>query len=57
LAKADDALEHAKAHHEEIAAVIAADQEKLDRRTAAEKRRWDAERSKLEDARERATRN
>lgn len=57
VAKADDALEHAKAHHEEIVAAIAADQEKLDRRAAAEKKRWDAERAKLEDARERATRS
>ena len=56
LAKAEDALDRAKAHHEEIAAAIAADQEKLDRRAAAEKKRWDAERTKLEDARERATR-
>jgi colicin import membrane protein len=54
LAKADDALDRAKAHHEEIVATIAADQEKIDRRTAAEKKRWDAERSRLEDARERA---
>lgn len=57
LAKADDALDRAKAHHEKIAAAIAADQEKLDRRAAGEKKRWDAERSKLEDARERATRD
>jgi hypothetical protein len=56
LAKAEDALERAKAHHEEIAAAIAADQDKLDRRVAAEKKRWDAERDRLEDARERATR-
>jgi colicin import membrane protein len=56
VAKADDALERAKAHHEEIAAAIAADQENLDRRAATEKKRWDAERAKLEDARERATR-
>ncbi len=56
LAKAEDALERAKAHHEKIAAAIAADQDKLDRRVAAEKKRWDAERDKLEDARERATR-
>jgi colicin import membrane protein len=56
VAKADDALDRAKAHHEEITAAIAADQEKLDRRTTAEKKRWDAERAKLEDARERATR-
>jgi colicin import membrane protein len=54
LANADDALDRAKAHHEEIIATIAADQEKLDRRTAAEKKRWDAERSRLEDARQRA---
>jgi colicin import membrane protein len=57
VAKADDALGRAKAHHDEIAAVIAADQEKLDRRAAAEKKRWDAERAKLEDARERAARD
>jgi len=56
VAKVDDALDHAKAHHEEITAAIAADQEKLDRRAAAEKRRWDAERAKLEHAREKATR-
>jgi hypothetical protein len=56
LAKAEDALDRAKTHHEEIAAAIAADQEKLDRRAAAEKKRWDAERAKLEDARERARR-
>jgi colicin import membrane protein len=56
LAKAEDALERATAHHEEIAAEIAADQAKLDRRATAEKKRWDAERAKLEDARERATR-
>src|SRR6201995_2577823 len=49
VAKADDALEHAKAHHEEIVGAIAADQEKLDRRAVAEKKRWDAERAKLED--------
>lgn len=55
LAKAQEALDRATAHHEEIAAKIAADQEKLDRRAAAEKKRWDAERDKLEDARERAT--
>jgi len=56
LVKAEDALDRAKARHEEIVAVIAADQEKLDRRAAAEKKRWDAERTKLEDARERAMR-
>ena len=56
LAKAEGALDRAKAHHEKIAAAIAADQEKLDRRAAAEKKRWDAEQTKLEDARERATR-
>jgi colicin import membrane protein len=55
-AKAEDALDRAKAHHEKIATAIAADQEKLDRRAATEKKRWDAERAKLEDARERATR-
>jgi hypothetical protein len=55
-AKAEEALERAKSHHDEIAAAIAADQEKLYRRAAAEKKRWDAERAKLEDARERATR-
>ena len=48
--------DRAKAHHEEIAAAIAADQEKLDSRAAAEKKRWDAERAMLEEARERATR-
>jgi colicin import membrane protein len=57
LAKADEALERAEAHHEEIAAAIAADQEKLDRRAAAEKKRWDADRAKLEDARELAARS
>ena len=56
LAKAEDALDRAKAHHEKIAAAIAADQETLDRRSAAEKKRWDAEQTKLEEARERATR-
>lgn len=56
LAKAEEALERATAHHDEIVAAIAADQEKLNRRAAAEKNRWDAERAKLEDARERATR-
>jgi hypothetical protein len=56
LAKAEDALDRAKTHHEEIASAIAADQEKLDRRAAAEKKRWDAERAKLEDARERPRR-
>jgi hypothetical protein len=56
LAKAEDALNRATTHHEEIAAAIAAGQEKLNRRAAAEKRRWDAERAKLEDARERARR-
>jgi colicin import membrane protein len=55
-AKAEKALERAEAHHEEIAAAIAADQEKLDRRFTAEKKRWEAERAKLEEARERATR-
>ena len=33
------------------------DDEKLDRRAAAEKKRWDVERARLEDARERATRS
>jgi hypothetical protein len=56
LVKAKDALDRAKAHHEEIAAAIAAEQEKLERRAAAEKKRWDAERTKLEEAREQATR-
>lgn len=56
VARADDALDRAKTHHEKIEAAIAADQEKLDRRAAAEKRRWDAERAKLEEGRERATR-
>jgi colicin import membrane protein len=54
LARADEALERAQARHDEIVAAIAGDQEKLDRRAAIEKARWDAERSKLEDARERA---
>ena len=56
VAKADEALDRAKAHHEKVEASIAADLEKLHRRAAAEKKRWDAERAKLEDARERATR-
>lgn len=56
LAKADQALARAKARHEEVEAAIAADQDKLERRAAAEKKRWDAERAKLEDALERATR-
>ena len=51
-----DALDRAKTRHEEIVAAIAADQEKLERRAAAEKKRWDAERTELEDVRERATR-
>jgi colicin import membrane protein len=55
LAKADDALERAEARHDETMAAIAAEQEKLDRRIAAEKTRWAAERSKLEEAREKAT--
>jgi hypothetical protein len=57
VAKVDDALDRAKTHHEEMVAAIAVDQEKLDRRAAAEKKRWDAERAKLEDARERAKRD
>ena len=56
-AKAEDALDRARAHHEEIESGIGADQEKLDRRAAAEKKRWDAERAKLEEARERETRS
>ncbi|MES2292693.1 MAG: cell envelope biogenesis protein TolA [Pseudomonadota bacterium] len=55
VAKANDTLDRARAHHEEIVAAIAAEQDKLDRRAATEKKRWDAERAKLEDARERAT--
>jgi hypothetical protein len=54
LAKADEAMERAEAKHGEIVAAIEEDQEKLDRRAGSEKARWDAERSKLEDARERA---
>jgi colicin import membrane protein len=57
LAKAEDALNRARERHKEIAAAIASDQEKLDRRAVAEKKRWDAERAKLEVARERATRS
>jgi hypothetical protein len=57
LAKAEDALDRATAHHEEIIAIIAAEQEKLDRRASAEKKRWDEERAKLEQAREQAKRN
>jgi hypothetical protein len=56
LAKAEISLHSAEARHEEITAAIAADQEKLDRRAAAESKRWDAERGRLEDAREQATR-
>ncbi len=56
LAKAEDAFNRAKSRHEKIAAAIADDQETLDRRAAAEKKRWDAEQIKLEDARERARR-
>jgi colicin import membrane protein len=55
-AKADEALERAEAHHEGIVAAIAQDQDNLDRRAAAEKARWGAERAKLENAREQATR-
>jgi colicin import membrane protein len=55
LAKADEALERAKAHHEAIAAAIAGDQEKLDRRAEAEELRWKKERQRLEDVRGRAT--
>jgi colicin import membrane protein len=54
LAKADEAKDRAEAKHREIVAAIEKDQEKLDRRAATEKARWDAERSKLEDARQRA---
>jgi hypothetical protein len=54
LAKADEAMERAEARHREIVAAIEDDQEKLNDRAAAEKARWDTERSKLEDARKRA---
>jgi colicin import membrane protein len=54
LAKADEAMDRAKDKHQEIVAAIEEDREKLDRRAATEKARWDTERSKLEDARERA---
>jgi hypothetical protein len=54
LAKADKALDQALKRHEEISAVIAREREKLERRTATENARWDAERAKLKEARERA---
>ena len=56
VAKADDALDRARISHEKNVAAIAADQEKLDRRATAEKKRWDAERAKLESARSDAAR-
>jgi hypothetical protein len=55
LAKADHALDRAKAHHEAIASAIAKEQDKLDRRAEAEESRWKKERARLEGARERAT--
>jgi hypothetical protein len=54
LAKADEAMERAEAKHREILAAIEEDQEKLDRRAASEKARWETERTKLKDNRERA---
>jgi colicin import membrane protein len=54
LAKAEVALDHAKAHHDVIAAAIAKEREKLDRRAEAEELRWNRERAGLEGARERA---
>jgi hypothetical protein len=54
LAKVDDAMDRAEARHQKIVATIEEDREKLDRRAATETARWDSERTKLEDARERA---
>jgi colicin import membrane protein len=55
-AKANDALERAKAKHDDIIAKIDSEREALDRRTAREKSRWDKERHKFEDAVSRAGR-
>jgi len=55
LAKVEQALEEASAHHDEVIAVIEKEREKLDRRADIENERWEKERHKLEEARERAT--
>jgi hypothetical protein len=55
IAKADDAIDRALVRHEEKIAVIAQERERLDRLAAAEEMRWKAERSRLEETRERAT--
>jgi colicin import membrane protein len=54
VAKADEAIERAKISHDEIVAAIAKERDELDRRATKEKTRWDAERRKLEAARDRA---
>jgi colicin import membrane protein len=51
-AKAEDALERARERHEEKLAAIAQERKTLERRVAVEDARWNAERAKLEEARE-----
>jgi colicin import membrane protein len=53
-AKAEDTLERARERHEEKAAAIAQERKMLERRGAAEDARWNAERARLEKAREQA---
>jgi colicin import membrane protein len=48
-AKAEAALERARKHHDAVMAAIEDDQKKLDRRAAAEKARWEAQKTKLQD--------
>jgi hypothetical protein len=55
-AKADQAMARAKARHDANLAAIAQDRDALDRREAAEKKRWEAERARLEAAQQRAAR-
>jgi colicin import membrane protein len=55
-AKAQAALESAREHHEATLAAIEKERDKLDRRAKIEEDRWDKERRKLEEARERAAR-
>lgn len=47
-ARADAELERARARHDEIVAAIRKDQDRIDRRAAAEEARWDAQRAKLD---------
>jgi hypothetical protein len=48
-------MDQALGRHEAKIAAIAREREKLDRREATEEVRWKAERAKLKDARERAS--